>query len=99
MVSPKSDYTYFNHYKNRTTGAELAIISLTVDQIVDNVITPRILGNLTGLNPVWVLLSLLISSQAASVVGVLLAVPLAGLLKRIFAEFLQAPLSPKETVE
>jgi predicted PurR-regulated permease PerM len=54
-----------------------------------NAVTPKILGDLIGLNPVWILLSLLIGSQLAGVLGLLLAVPLAGALKRIFEERLQ----------
>jgi predicted PurR-regulated permease PerM len=60
-----------------------------IDQVVDNAVTPKILGNLIGLNPIWILLSLLIGSQLAGVLGLILAVPLAGSLKRIFEELMQ----------
>lgn len=62
------------------------IVSLIIDQVVDNAVTLRILGNLIGLNPIWILLALLIGSQLVGVLGLLLAVPLAGSLKQIFEQ-------------
>lgn len=76
-------------FKSIILGCELVIVSLIIDQIIDNAVTPRILGNLIGLNPIWILLSLLIGSQLAGVLGLILAVPLAGSLKRIVEERLQ----------
>lgn len=73
-------------FKSIILGGELMIVSLIIDQVVDNAVTPRILGNLIGLNPIWILLALLIGSQLAGVLGLLLAVPLAGSLKQIFEQ-------------
>lgn len=70
-------------------GGELAVAALLVDQLIDNAVAPKVLGNLIGLNPVWILLLLLIGSQLAGVLGLLLAVPLAGAIKRIFEEVYQ----------
>ncbi|MBW4481025.1 MAG: AI-2E family transporter [Tildeniella torsiva UHER 1998/13D] len=67
-------------------GGELVVVALVVDQVIDNAVAPKILGDLIGLNPVWILVLLLIGSQLAGVLGLLLAVPLAGSLKRIFEE-------------
>lgn len=70
-------------------GGELAVVALLVDQTIDNAVAPKILGDLIGLNPVWILLLLLIGSQLAGIFGLLLAVPLAGAIKRIFEEVYQ----------
>ncbi|MBD2108149.1 AI-2E family transporter [Nodosilinea sp. FACHB-13] len=70
-------------------GGELVVVALLVDQVIDNAVTPKILGDLIGLNPVWILVLLLIGSQLAGVLGLLLAVPLAGAIKRIFEEIYQ----------
>jgi predicted PurR-regulated permease PerM len=70
-------------------GVELVTVALLIDQIIDNAVAPKILGDLVGLNPVWIVVLLLIGSQLAGVLGLLLVVPLAGALKRIFEEVSQ----------
>jgi predicted PurR-regulated permease PerM len=62
-------------------GIEVAIIGVAIDQINSNIVAPRILGNLTGLNPVWVVISLLIGAKLGGVLGVLVAIPLASFMK------------------
>ena len=44
-------------------GLDVLLACVVTDQIVDNVLTPRILGNAVGLNPVWVLISILVGIQ------------------------------------
>ncbi len=64
-------------------GSEVFIASIITDQVVNNVFTPRILGDAVGLNPVWVLLALFIGAQIGGLLGVVIAVPLAGTVKQI----------------
>lgn len=64
-------------------GGEVLLVSLLTDQLIDNGIAPRILGNLVGLNPVWIIISLLLGAQVGGLIGVVIAVPLAGSIKRI----------------
>ena len=64
-------------------GLEVAAIGIAIDQINSNIVAPRILGNLTGLNPVWVVISLLIGAKLGGVVGLLVAIPLASFIKDI----------------
>ena len=68
-------------------GTEVLAACIVTDQIVDNVFTPRILGDAVGLNPVWVLLSLLIGAQIAGLLGAIIAVPIAATLKQIVDSF------------
>lgn len=68
-------------------GAEVLAACLLVDQIIDNVFAPRILGDMVGLNPIWILLSLLVGAQAGGVLGAVIAVPLAGSIKQIVDSF------------
>ncbi len=72
---------------NPLLGGEVLIACIVTDQIVDNVFTPRILGDAVGLNPVWVLLSLFIGAQMGGLLGVVVAVPLAGTVKQIIDSF------------
>ena len=72
---------------NPILGAEVLVACIVTDQFVDNVFTPRILGDAVGLNPVWVLLSILIGAQVGGLLGVVIAVPLAGTIKQIIDSF------------
>lgn len=55
--------------------------SLVVQQIVENGIAPRILGSVTGLNPFWVFVSLLAGARVGGLLGVVVAVPTAVVVK------------------
>ncbi|HEY9802139.1 MAG TPA: AI-2E family transporter, partial [Leptolyngbyaceae cyanobacterium] len=52
-----------------------------VQQILENLIAPRILGNFTGLNPVWILISVLTGARIGGLLGVIVAVPTAVIIK------------------
>jgi predicted PurR-regulated permease PerM len=77
-------------FKSVVLGGEVLAVSLLTDQFVDNAIAPKILGDLVGLNPVCILISLLIGVQLAGPLGLVLAVPLAGSGKRILNELFPA---------
>jgi predicted PurR-regulated permease PerM len=67
--------------KNLWLGVEVLTFSVAIDQINANFIAPRLLGSLTGLNPVWVVISLLLGIKLGGVLGLLLAIPLASFIK------------------
>ncbi|WP_016952909.1 AI-2E family transporter [Anabaena sp. PCC 7108] len=69
--------------ENFWEGVEVAAIAVTIDQINSNIVAPRILGNLTGLNPVWVVISLLLGAKLGGVLGLLVAIPIASFIKDI----------------
>jgi predicted PurR-regulated permease PerM len=62
-------------------GLRVLIAALIVQQILDNLVSPRILGSVTGLNPVWVLISVLVGAQVGGLLGVVVAVPIAVVIK------------------
>jgi predicted PurR-regulated permease PerM len=62
-------------------AAQVLIIGVVFQQITDNVIAPRLRGDFTGLNPIWVVISLLLGFRVAGFLGVLLAVPIAATIK------------------
>jgi predicted PurR-regulated permease PerM len=66
------------------------VLSVLVQQVKDNVLAPRILGNLTGLNPVLIFGALLIGARIAGLLGVLLAIPTTGVIKALY-ETLTSP--------
>ncbi|MEP0758729.1 AI-2E family transporter [Trichocoleus sp. DQ-A2] len=67
--------------QNFWLGVEVLAVAAAIDQINANFIAPRILGGFTGLNPVWILLSLLIGAKLGGLLGLLIAVPLASFIK------------------
>lgn len=60
---------------------QVAIAALVVQQIKDNLLTPKLLGNAFGLNPLWIFIALLIGARVAGLLGVLLSIPVAGSIK------------------
>jgi predicted PurR-regulated permease PerM len=74
-------------------GVEVLIASLIVQQIIENLAAPRILGSVTGLNPVWVFLSILTGARVGGLLGVVVAVPTAVVIKSILT-IVRAPHSP-----
>ncbi len=57
--------------------------SVIVQQIVENLIAPRVLGSVTGLNPFWVFIALLTGARVGGLLGVIVAVPSAVVVKEI----------------
>jgi predicted PurR-regulated permease PerM len=67
--------------QNFWLGVKVLLVAVAVIQVVENVLGPRIVGELTGLNPVWMLVSLDIGFKLNGVLGLLVAVPIAGFIK------------------
>ncbi|HEY9728037.1 MAG TPA: AI-2E family transporter [Chroococcales cyanobacterium] len=57
------------------------IAAIIMQQIKDNVIAPRLMGEFTGLNPIWIFIALLVGVQIAGLFGAIVAVPIAGTIK------------------
>lgn len=62
-------------------GARVLLAAVIVQQILENLIAPRILGSFTGLNPVWVVISVLTGARIGGLLGVIVAVPTAVVIK------------------
>ncbi|MBD1851246.1 AI-2E family transporter [Leptolyngbya sp. FACHB-711] len=67
--------------QNFWLGVKVLLIALIVLQINDNVVGPRIIGDITGLNPVWMLISLFIGLKIAGGLGLIISVPIASFIK------------------
>ncbi len=67
--------------QNVWLGVEVLAVAVAIDQVNSNFIAPRILGSLTGLNPVWVVISLLIGAKLGGLLGLLIAIPCASFIK------------------
>ncbi|BAZ38375.1 hypothetical protein NIES4101_43120 [Calothrix sp. NIES-4101] len=68
-------------------------ISIIIDQLIDQAIAPRLLGSFTGLRPIWVLTSLLVGTYIGGLLGLLIAVPVAGIVKDALEGWMSSSVS------
>lgn len=66
----------------QNVGLALKVLAacILLQQIRDNIINPRIMKNSLNLNPVVVFFALLVGARAAGLLGIFLAIPLAGVI-------------------
>ena len=81
---------------NGWLALEVLGVAIALQQVKDNLIAPRIMGNLTGLSPVMIFVSLLLGAQVGGLLGVILAIPLTGVVKSL-AEITLDPTLPPQT--
>ncbi|AII48315.1 permease [Synechococcus sp. KORDI-52] len=85
------------------TGLELLAAAIVVGQIVDQVIQPRLMGSIVGLQPAWLLIALPIGARVGALYGVgdllglLLAVPVASCIKTLADAARAGDLRPPES--
>jgi predicted PurR-regulated permease PerM len=65
-------------------AVQVAIAAVIMQQIKDNLISPKLLGNFIGLNPIWIFVAILMGYEIAGLLGTLVAVPIAGTIKGTF---------------
>lgn len=65
----------------------IAIVFIVVQTIQDMVLTPKIMGNVTGMGPAWILLSLSIWGSLLGVIGMIIALPITSLLISYYKRF------------
>jgi predicted PurR-regulated permease PerM len=70
-------------------------VAIGLQQIKDNLVAPRIMGNLTGLSPVIIFTALLLGGRVGGLLGVILAIPLTGVVKSIVEIVLNPKLPPQ----
>jgi predicted PurR-regulated permease PerM len=70
--------------QNWWLATQLAFFSILMQQVKDNLIAPKLLGNFTGLNPIWIFVVILVGFEIAGLLGTLVAIPIAGTVKGTF---------------
>ncbi|QZZ18943.1 AI-2E family transporter [Leptothermofonsia sichuanensis E412] len=70
--------------QNFWLGVKVLVVAIVITQISENAIAPRIVGDLIGLNPTWMLISLFIGVKLGGVVGLIVTVPVASFIKGTF---------------
>jgi len=61
-------------------AVKVVIVSVILQQIQDNLVRPKVMGNALELNPVVLFLALFIGEQVAGLLGVFLSIPIAGMI-------------------
>jgi predicted PurR-regulated permease PerM len=67
--------------KNLGLGVSVLIASIIMQQIKDNLLAPKLMGEFIGLNPIAILICLLIGGKIAGLLGIIVAVPIVGTIK------------------
>lgn len=65
----------------------VAIAAIIIQQVKDNLLAPRLLGEFIGLNPIWIFVAILIGFEIAGLFGTLVAIPIAGTIKSTYDTF------------
>lgn len=78
----------------------VAAVFIVVQSIQDMVLVPKIMGNVTGMGPAWILLSLSIWGSLLGIIGMIIALPLTTLLVSYYKRFvLKMEDTPQPTKE
>lgn len=77
------------------TALEFVILILVLQQIDGNLIGPRILGDTTGLRPLWIIFAISLGGWAAGVVGMFLGVPCVAVISSLLNDATDKRLAEK----
>ena len=72
-----------DHQNGLAFGGIAVAATLAVNQVFDNIVTPRVVGGGVGLHPVLALFALVIGGELFGIWGMLLSVPIAGSIQAI----------------
>jgi predicted PurR-regulated permease PerM len=75
--------TFLVALRDIRTAVQVVAAALVVQQIVENGVAPRVLGSVTGLNPFWVFIAILAGARVGGLLGVIVAVPTAVVIKEV----------------
>ncbi|MBD2385602.1 AI-2E family transporter [Cylindrospermum sp. FACHB-282] len=70
--------------QNWWLAVPVATMAILMQQIKDNLLAPKLLGDFIGLNPIWIFVAILMGYEIAGLLGTLVAVPIAGTIKGTF---------------
>ncbi|BAZ69800.1 MAG: AI-2E family transporter [Pelatocladus maniniholoensis HA4357-MV3] len=70
--------------QNWWLAVQVAIAAIFMQQVKDNLLGPKLLGDFIGINPIWIFVAILMGFEIGGFLGSLLAVPIAGTIKGTF---------------
>ncbi|MCT7956112.1 AI-2E family transporter [Laspinema palackyanum] len=74
---------------------QVLAVAIALQQVKDNIMAPRIMGSLTGLSPVIIFTSLLLGAKVGGFLGIILAIPLTGVIKSVVEIAIDPTLPPQ----
>jgi len=69
-----------------TTGLIAAVVLIIIQQLDANVIQPRLMGSSFAFSPLLIIISITVGGAVAGVLGMIIAIPIAAIIKDIFGE-------------
>jgi predicted PurR-regulated permease PerM len=84
--------------QNWWLALQVACVAIFIQQIKDNLIAPRLLGEFIGLNPIWIFVAILTGFEIAGLLGTLIAIPIAGTIKGTYDAIIAAHLSEEDSI-
>ncbi|MDQ7095535.1 AI-2E family transporter [Desulfosporosinus sp. PR] len=81
--------------KSPGMALKVALVILVVQQIEGNIISPKLMGDSVGLHPLWVMFALLAGGEIAGFWGMLLAVPVAAVIRVLLKHIYNKLVSPQ----
>ena len=81
--------------KSPLMAVKVAVVLIVVQQLESNVISPKIVGDQVGLHPLWIVFALLAGGELWGVIGMLLAVPAAGIIQVIIRHIYRYLVAPE----
>ena len=86
-------------FGNLTRALTVVVFAIILQTIEGNVLIPRIMKNSVGISALTVIISLLLGGTLAGLAGALIAVPVAGMIQVILADFKAAKESDQALAE
>lgn len=81
--------------KSPAMAVKITLIIFIVQQIDGNIINPRLMSSKVGLHPLWVVFALLAGGELGGLMGMLIAIPLAAIVRLIVKEVYYYLVAPK----
>lgn len=78
---------FFGVFTSLPLGIMGAVLLLLYQQIDGNLVQPKIVGDQIGLSPVWILIAVLIGGSYFGALGMILSMPIAGLMRVYFNRY------------
>jgi len=66
----------------------IIIIIIGVQLLEQNILEPKIIGNIVHLNGFWIIVSIIVSEKIAGILGMVLAIPAFAVLRKLIAEWI-----------
>lgn len=76
-----------------------AVLILCLQQFDGLILGPKILGDSTGMKPLWIIFAITVGGSLAGVIGMFLGVPVVAILRYLFDSYLQYRLDKKQISE